>query len=85
MQHSHSMLFHNQKHLSRKKINMRIIIIPYQSFLIEEGVHVWDVDGKSIMIFIGLFGCKSRSLSPKDCWRNDETSANVDVDIKSIS
>jgi acetylornithine/succinyldiaminopimelate/putrescine aminotransferase len=44
----------------------------------EEGVFVWDVDGKKYFdFFIGLFSGKSRTLSSKIV-DNDETSANFD-------
>jgi hypothetical protein len=39
----------------------------------EEGVFVWDVDGKKYFDFIGLFSGKSRTLSSKIV-DNDETS-----------
>jgi acetylornithine/succinyldiaminopimelate/putrescine aminotransferase len=50
------MLFHNQKHLSEKKINMYAYYHPLPVVLDRgEVVFVWDVDGKKYFDFLSAY------------------------------
>jgi acetylornithine/succinyldiaminopimelate/putrescine aminotransferase len=50
-----------------------------------EGVHVWDVDGKKSIMILSAYSAVNQGHCHPKIVNDDETSANVDVDIKSIS